>query len=108
MIPTSFKSANEFLGSRNSRNVKGKRATAVVRNGDTSISLVYHNTPVVTWYRRSHRVKLETGGHKSVTTKRRMNQALRNVGVVVWQRNFEWWVSQGQTNPKPYAEGMFV
>lgn len=100
-IPTSYNQAETFLGSRVSRKVRGKRATEV-RRVEGGIALYYHQTPVVTWQR--DKIVLRTNGHRTVTTKRRINEATR---VRVWQRNFDWWVTFSQyANPEPFVEGM--
>jgi hypothetical protein len=110
-IPTNYQEALAFLGSRDSRVVRGKKATKVVKEGTNSVALYYHRTPVVTWY-PDGRIVLRSGGHHTVTTKRRMNQAVPDVAV--WQRNFEWWVTpihKGgccQENPLPFQDGMVV
>ncbi len=105
MIPNSYKSAFEFLSGKNRKVVRGKKATEVLRVSDTCIALYYWSTPVVTWH-SDGRTFLRTGGHKSVTTKRRINQAIAGK---VWQRNFEWWYTAGPYhNPEPFREGMFA
>ena len=105
MIPTSYQSAATFLSGKNRKVVRGKRATEILRVSDNCISLYYWSTPVVTWYSDGKTV-LRTGGHKSVTTKRRINQAISGN---VWQRNFEWWYTAGPYhNPEPFTEGMHV
>ena len=105
MIPNSYKSAFEFLSGKNRKVVRGKKATEVLRVSDNCIALYYWSTPVVTWY-SDGRTFLRTGGHKSVTTKRRINQAIDGK---IWQRNFEWWYTSGPMgNPEPFREGMFA
>lgn len=62
--------------------------------------VVYVNTPIVIWTEEG--ITLNTGGWRSVTTKRKMNQAARqfNLGYAVEQKDFEWFVHwQGQRIP---------
>lgn len=60
------------------------------RNGNTCIT--YHGTTIVEFDREC--IILRTGGYKSVTTKRKMNQASRqfNLGYGVFQKSFTWYV----------------
>lgn len=108
-IPTNYSEAVGFLKGKDSRNIHGKRSTKVVQESDQSVSLYYHRTPVVTWY-LDGRIVLRSGGHYTVTTKRRMNDAVPDIRV--WQRNFEWWVTpihgNTQENPIPFHDGMVV
>ena len=108
-IPTNYNQAVFFLKGRDSRNISGKRATKVVRETENSVSLYYHRTPVVTWY-LDGRIVLRSGGYRSVTTKRRMNDAVPDIRV--WQRAFEWWVTpihgNNQESPIPFHDGMVV
>lgn len=107
-IPTNYQEALSFLKGRDSRNISGKRATKVVRETENSVALYYHRTPVVTWY-MDGRIVLRSGGHQTVTTKRRMNDAVPDVRV--WQRNWEWWVTPihgRDENPIPFQDGMVV
>lgn len=102
-VPNSYVSADMFLGARASKKVRGKRGTEV-RRVEGGIALYYHATPVVTWY--PDKTVIRTNGHRTVTTKRRINEATH---VRVWQRNFEWWVNTSpQANPEPFAEGMTI
>lgn len=104
-IPSNFNQADTFLGGRPARNVKGKRATLVVRLGPDEIALRYHGTSVVTWHRNGD-VVLRTNGHHTVTTKRRINDA---APCRVWQHRFEWFVAQSsRIEPIPFYEGMVI
>lgn len=104
-IPNSFDKANTFLGKWLVRNVAGKRATQVVRLGPDTITLRYHGTAVVTWHRNGD-VVLRTNGFRTVTTKRRINDA---APCRVWQTNHSWFVGQSSRLPVvPFEEGMVV
>ena len=106
-IPTNYMQAVTFLNNRTSKMVPGKRGTKVVRETEETVALYYHRTPVVTWY-MDGRIIIRSGGYKSVTTKRRINDAVPDIRV--WQRNFEWWVTWlgSMSNPEPFHDGMAV
>jgi len=103
-IPNNFNKADTFLGSKAARTVKGKRSTQVVRIGPDEIALRYHGTSVVTWHRNGD-VTLRSNGFRSVTTKRRINDA---APTRVWQTNFQWFVGQSSQVPVVFEEGMVV
>jgi len=66
-----------------------------IKNSDMLLQVTYHETAVVTYNRHTGRVKLDTGGYFSATTKTRMNQtsAQFNIPFHVYQKNYEWFVS---------------
>lgn len=83
----------------------GAHKTSVYRDGEATV-VRYHETAVVTIH-DSGPVVLNSGGHKTATTKRRMNQASRHFGLGfhVYQQNFEWYVVHlGET--MPFKDGM--
>ena len=55
----------------------------------------YHSTRVASYAQKNGRVSLDTGGWKTATTKKRMNQFSRlfGLGFEVYQKDFEWFVS---------------
>lgn len=61
------------------------------RNGNTCIT--YHSTVIVEFDFEC--IILRTGGCRTVTTKRKMNQVSRqfNLGYSVVQKNYDWWVT---------------
>ena len=77
----------------------GKHKTKVWEYSDGSKSVVYHDTEIVTVY-NDGRIRLNTGGYFTVTTKRRMNQAASQFGLDyrVYQKNFQWYVWCPTTN----------
>jgi hypothetical protein len=66
-----------------------------IRNGDGKTIVRYHQTDVVTF--TADYIILRTGGWRSVTTLRKMNQAARQFGLnyAVHQRAGEWFVTFG-------------
>jgi len=79
-------------------------------NGDRVIRL--HETDIMTFH-KDGTVTLNSGGYRTVTTKRRMNQLLPN-GIGVIQRAGEWYVQRWMpgTVPviaeEPFFDGMTV
>lgn len=73
---------------------KTKKATSVYKDEDTGMYVcVYHDTPVVQW--DEEKIILNSGGFRTVTTKRRMNEVSDhyNLGFDVTQHLYEWWVT---------------
>ena len=106
-IPRNYEEAAQFLGDRLSKNVKGKRATVIVRFDDSAIRLRYHGTTVAE-FRKDGSVQVNSGRWRSRTTKDRINQAIRGLGVV-FQKNFEWFMVDYQRNTTvPFQDGMVV
>lgn len=82
-----------------------KRSTAVyVDPNDGMHKCIYHNTCVVCWNVDSGVINLilNSGGYRTVTTKRRMNEVSRcfDLGYSVFQKDHEWYVTyNGKTVP---------
>lgn len=68
--------------------VRGVATSIVGRAGKTEV--VYHGTPVVTF--DDMRIKLDTGGWRTATTKTRMNQTANQFGLGfhVSQEDHKW------------------
>ncbi len=64
--------------------------TVGYKNGNTTVT--YHSTPIVEFDRDA--IILRTGGHKSVTTKRKMQQASNqfDLGYKIYQKDYAWFV----------------
>jgi hypothetical protein len=111
-IPHSFAAAKEFLGDRESKQIPGKRATKITfhKGNDYSMdyySLSYHKTWVVTWY-ADGRISLNTGGYRSVTTKRRINDAIFGKGSV-YQRKGKWFFYDSDSKmDTPFEDFMVI
>lgn len=71
----------------------GAHHTTITRDREQNLVVHYHNTDVVT-VRPSGEIILNTGGWRTVTTKRRMNQASAALGLgfTVYQEAGEWFV----------------
>lgn len=77
----------------NRYNTVGKHKTSVTTFEDT-LAIKYYNTNVVMVLSTGN-ILLDTGGHKTNTTKLRMNQASGqyNLGFMVSQRKGKWYVT---------------
>ena len=75
----------------------GKHKTAIYNDGDGFTRVVYHNTAVFKIKQHDDgtaAIILNSGGWKTATTKKRINQAAKafNVPLYVKQEAFEWFV----------------
>ena len=77
-----------------------------------SYSIVYHRTAVVTFLPENAGIRLDSGGYRTSTTKKRMNQALRRVGPKatrsVYQHRFHWYLTDGATYDVDFYDHMIV
>jgi hypothetical protein len=82
------------------------KTTISEKDGDTAVT--YHTTDIVRW--NDSRVILESGGHRSVTTKRKMNQASNqfDLGYGVYQKDFAWYVDLPNGETVDYEDGMEI
>jgi hypothetical protein len=68
------------------------------------IAIRLHDTDILR-FKADGSVVLHTGGWRTVTTKERMNEHLRDLGFRIDQRSFKWYVSE--RNPLgEYYDGM--
>jgi len=69
----------------------GSHKTAIYHDGDYQV-VQFHYTNVVKF--NDYEIILNTGGWKTATTKRRMNQAAEQFGLDfrVYQKDFDWFV----------------
>ena len=93
-MPTSFREASARLEGKPERTIANN--TRLRRGLDGfgyddphRISLVLHTTAIVTWD-VNHRVMLTHGGYTTVTTKARMNAALRGTRYRIHAVNYAW------------------
>jgi hypothetical protein len=73
-----------------------------VIEADGEVLVQYHDTVIVHRKPRDKEILLDTGGYKTVTTKRKMNQAANQFGMPydVFQKDWNWYVTwQGKTIP---------
>ena len=87
----------------------GKVSTTIAPafDGSGSTAVTYHSTAVVTFNRDI--IRLNSGGYRTVTTKRRMNEVAQafSLGYRVWQTNHEWYV-YWQGNKYTFYDGMIL
>lgn len=90
-----------------------KQKTRILQQ-DQKIEIIYHTTKVVEVNKKERKIKLNSDGWRTVTTKRRMNQAgnLFNLGFSVYQKNYEWFVvtvnDLGKTTTLKYFDGIEI
>lgn len=98
-------SADTFLGRRNQRKLANN--TVVYRDPiePDAIRVKFHYTVIVTYF-RDGRIQINSGGHHTKTTKQRLNQLLPH-GVGIHQKNFDWYVSAGDSTI-PFRDGMIL
>ena len=70
----------------------GKTATSLWVSSDGWTSVKYHETTVIKWNERE--IVLDSGGWRTATTRRRMNQASKqfNLDIRVFQAGQKWFV----------------
>jgi hypothetical protein len=88
------------LGKRNRGERKVGNNTYAYIEYDGSVSIRLHGTTVVRFYPNGL-VKLNSGGYHTHTTKKRINQYSP---VRVYQKNFEWFLSDGT----PFEDNILV
>lgn len=87
--------------------------TTVAPAADGGTVITYVSTPIVHIH-PDKSVTLNSGGYRTVTTKRKMNQAARqfDLGYGVFQRDFDWFVSRWSNEhgkwggEVPFVDGM--
>lgn len=76
-----------------SKRYKKGVATRVARN-DRYVTVRYHNTDIITIDFENRTVTLDAGNYYTVTTKRRMNQVMKDFDIPyrVHQHKYKWYV----------------
>lgn len=86
-------------------------ATTVAHNGldgeKGALCVYYHKTCIVQAF-DDGRVRLHSGGWRTVTTKRKMNQAAHqfDLGYGVYQRAGDWYVTKRDGSTVDFHDGM--
>lgn len=80
------------------------RTNVMATNG--VLTVIYASTPIV--QADAHTITLDSGGWKTVTTKRKMNQAARQFGLQysVYQKDFDWFVVKPDGETIPFEDLM--
>lgn len=84
----------------------GTHRTTVSTTPDGTVRVTYHNTVVAA--KRGDIITLDSGGWRTPTTKRRINQALEVWGRPerVVQRDYEWVISHPDGTSEPFSDGV--
>lgn len=79
--------------------------TAIYKN-PRGIAIVYHETAIVEF--NDNRIKLNSGGWRTVTTKRKMNQTANQFGLgyEVKQKGGNWFVTLPTGETVPFHDGI--
>lgn len=87
----------------------GKHKTKVGLEGE-SLVVRYWDTAVVKYNVVERTVRLDSGGHRTLTTKKRMNQASREwkLGYWVYQIGWEWYVRFDSGGMRVFVDGMVL
>ena len=96
---TAIKSQKNWAGSN----------TTVITEDDIS-TVMLHGNHIATYYHNTKELTLFDGGWQSNTTKSRLN-ALCNefaIGFGVFQKNFNWFISDFSDDKKDFADGITV
>jgi len=114
--PSSYSIADDMLQGRNRLRRKIAGETYLLRfpfgtNGaetikDSEIALHYYNTDIVL-YNPDGSLSLNSGGYRTVTTKQRINWALPQ-GWYLYQKDWEWFITQPDGTDIPFLDGMTV
>lgn len=98
-----YASAERFLGDKPARKIANN--TYIVREGADTINGVLHHSAIITWA-RDGRVRLDSHGYRTVTTKARLNTFLEGTPWRVVQERREWYVWNHRTGAKlPFEDG---
>lgn len=107
-----YSEAKEALGNRDKRKVGNH--TYLVRNFHTdvpadAINLQYHQTFIATFF-ADGRIKVNSGGYHTITTKQRINVAIAESGWSLYQQNFEWFLDRFDgTKPRvQFEDGLMI
>ena len=93
---------------KSQKNWAGSNTTVITEDNISTVML--HGNHIATYYHDTKELALFDGGWQSNTTKSRLN-ALCNefaTGFGVFQKNWEWFVSDFSNNKKEFADGITV
>ncbi len=87
----------------------GTHATTVEHFANGNVKVTYHNTRIAFLNPQHRRVRLDSGGWRTATTKRRMNQVLEsyNIPLRVVQRDFAWFV-ESANGTVPFSDNATI
>ena len=93
---------------KSQKNWAGSNTTVITEDDISTVML--HGNHIATYYHNTKELALFDGGWQSNTTKSRLN-ALCNefaTGFGVFQKNFNWFISDFSDDKKDFADGITV
>ena len=89
-------------------NWAGSNTTVITEDNISTVML--HGNHIATYYHDKKELSLFDGGWQSNTTKSRLNALCYEfaTGFGVFQKNWEWFVSDFSNNKKEFADGITV
>ena len=100
------KNMNSAIWSK--KNWAGSNTTVITEDNISTVML--HGNHIATYYHDTKELALFDGGWQSNTTKSRLNALCAEfaMGFGVFQKNWEWFVSDFSNNKKEFADGITV
>ena len=100
------KNMNSAIWSK--KNWAGSNTTVITEDNISTVML--HGNHIATYYHDTKELTLFDGGWQSNTTKSRLNALCAEfaMGFGVFQKNWEWFVSDFSDNKKEFADGITV
>ena len=100
------KNMNSAIWSK--KNWAGSNTTVITEDNVSTIML--HGNHIATYYHDTKELTLFDGGWQSNTTKSRLNALCAEfaTGFGVFQKNWEWFVSDFSNDKKDFADGITV
>ena len=100
------KNMNSAIWSK--KNWAGSNTTVITEDNISTVML--HGNHIATYYHDTKELALFDGGWQSNTTKSRLNALCDEftTGFSVFQKNWEWFVSDFSDNKKEFADGITV
>ena len=93
---------------KSQKNWAGSNTTVITEDNISTVML--HGNHIATYYHDTKELSLFDGGWQSNTTKSRLNALCYEfaTGFGVFQKNWEWFVSDFSNNKKEFADGITV
>ena len=93
---------------KSQKNWAGSNTTVITEDNISTVML--HGNHIATYYHDTKELALFDGGWQSNTTKSRLNALCAEfaMGFGVFQKNWEWFVSDFSDNKKEFADGITV
>ena len=90
------------------KNWAGSNTTVITEDNISTVML--HGNHIATYYHNTKELALFDGGWQSNTTKSRLNALCAEfaMGFGVFQKNWEWFISDFSNDKKEFADGITV